>query len=170
MYPLKFPKIQLVSKSSLVRPSLIPHTASMASLLFLTKFQLKQCLNNVWMKWFWPLWSRWSHNNIVTGSELLWENRNRVWSKSKFEHTWNRIWTNIEFTFHLCSLPTFSRSSPKSNLLLLERCAGFSACRQPFALQSRVWFSMFPNPFLDILLKQHRKSNWVKIQLWSGKY
>ena len=27
IYPLKFPKIELVSKSSLVRPSLIPHTA-----------------------------------------------------------------------------------------------------------------------------------------------
>ena len=27
IYPIKFPKIQLVSKSSLVRPSLIPHTA-----------------------------------------------------------------------------------------------------------------------------------------------
>ena len=26
IYPLKFPKIQLVSKSSLVRPSLIPHS------------------------------------------------------------------------------------------------------------------------------------------------
>ena len=134
---------------------------NMAFLLFFTKFQLKQCLNNVWMKWFWPLWSRWSHNNIVTGSELLWENRNRVWSKSKFEHTWNRIWTNIEFTFHLCSLPTFSRSSPKSNLLLLERCAGFSACRQPFALQSHVWFSMFP-----ILSWIFCSSNTEKVTEW----
>ena len=31
MYPLKFPKIQLVSKSSVVRPSVIPHTASKIS-------------------------------------------------------------------------------------------------------------------------------------------
>ena len=41
IYPLKFPKIQLVSKSSLVRPSLIPHTACISGFgLHLLKSQL----------------------------------------------------------------------------------------------------------------------------------